>query len=111
MVVSDCGAKVRVHIKMGNAVYTYHEKSHESLLQPEIYTHKILSIDVILHTAKFPFWMQIFNNLTNEASEESELILICSSIFQTQGPLYFKFIFPRLVFTGEIQIYSFCLVL
>ena len=74
---------MQVHIELKNAVYTYHEKSHESLLQQEIYTHKVLSIAFILHIAKLPFRIQTFNDLTNEASEESGLISSCSSIFQT----------------------------
>ena len=37
--VQSCGC-----IQVKNAVYTYHEKSHESLLQQQIYTHKVLSI-------------------------------------------------------------------
>ena len=72
---------MQVHIKLKNAVYIY-EKSHESLLQ-EIYTHKVLRIAFIPHIAKLPFRIQTFNNLTNMASGESGLILICSSIFQT----------------------------
>ena len=72
-----------MHIELKNAVYTYHEKKHKSLLQQEIYTHKVLSIAFIQHIAKLPFRIQTFNDLTSEASEESGLILSCSSILQT----------------------------
>ena len=74
-------AKVRMHIKVKIAVYTYPEKSHESLLQQEIYIHKLLSIFIHPYIAKLPFRMQTFNDLTNEASEKSGLLLCCSSIF------------------------------